>query len=121
MSSRQLKVCNNPVSTYVLSDILHFLSYLYAFYVFRWCENEELSTTMEKTFLQTTSTKRRGYLSQGKLTKDIRAILVLGVFWIVLQFLASLIVVIGRLLDCRVTAKGNVGFSAWIFTEKDMK
>jgi hypothetical protein len=48
MSSRQLKVCNNPVSTYVLSDILHFLSYLYAFYVFRWCENEELSTTMEK-------------------------------------------------------------------------
>jgi hypothetical protein len=75
---------------------------------------------MEKTFLQTTSTKRRGYLSQGKLTKDIRAILVLGVFWIVLQFLASLIVVIGRLLDCRVTAKGNVGFSAWIFTEKDM-
>jgi hypothetical protein len=104
------------------------------------CRPYKLSVDIQ-TFLQTTSTKRRGYLSQGKLTKDIRylkqfpyvfygllvicwlyrAILVLGVFWIVLQFLASLIVVIGRLLDCRVTAKGNVGFSAWIFTEKDMK
>ena len=48
MATRELKVCSNPVSTYFLSDALHFLSYLYAFYVFRWCENEELNTTMEK-------------------------------------------------------------------------
>ncbi len=43
-----LDMCVNPFSTYFWPDVMQALSYIYAFYVFRWCKNEELETVMTK-------------------------------------------------------------------------
>lgn len=50
-----------------------------------------------------------------------RAVLLVGVAWLVLQFLSNVLVILGRLLDCRVTPKWRVGFSAWIAAGDELR
>ncbi|XP_062521788.1 uncharacterized protein LOC134196613 [Corticium candelabrum] len=111
---QDLDVCVNPISTYFWPDVMHALSYSYAFYVFRWCKNEELETVMTKTFLQTMNSRHIGYLSRGVLTRKLRLILMVGIAWVLLQFVTNILVIVARILDCQVTGQGRIGFSSWI-------
>jgi hypothetical protein len=109
-----LDICENPLSTYLWPDLIHLATYLYAFYIFRIKENEELQTLMEQTFLGTTTARQKGFLSQGTMTRNIRILLGIGIIWLTLQSFTNFLVILARLLDCRVTASGRVGFSPWI-------
>jgi hypothetical protein len=53
------------------------------------------------------------------LTLKIRIILLLGLLWLAFQTVNSILVIVGRILDCRVTADGRVGFSSWIAGGRD--
>ena len=37
-----------------------------------------------------------------------------GIAWVLLQFVTNILVIVARILDCQVTGQGRIGFSSWI-------
>eukprot|EP00118_Oscarella_pearsei_P002471 m.10663 g.10663 ORF g.10663 m.10663 type:complete len:502 (+) comp22536_c0_seq2:45-1550(+) len=109
--------CEHAISKYLISDMIHFIGFLYGMYIFRWKENEELEILMQKTFLQTGDNNLLGYLSQKKLSTAIQAILYSGISWILFNFIASVLGLFGRLVDCTWTEPWRLGFVSWMNVE----
>ncbi|XP_065841050.1 uncharacterized protein [Oscarella lobularis] len=106
--------CSHAYSKYLFSDIIHFIGFLYGMYIFRWRENEELEMLMQKTFIQTGGGDLHYYLSQKKLSTAVQAIFYSGIAWIFVNFIASVLGLFGRLVDCTWTEPWRLGFVSWM-------
>ncbi|XP_062521547.1 uncharacterized protein LOC134196440 [Corticium candelabrum] len=110
---RHVNMCSNPISSYLLLDIMYALGYFYTLYIFRYNEEEieSVETLITNIFrLNTAGTNNK--IRPPK--KTLRAILIFGIIWVLLQCVTNILVIVARILDCHVTAKGRVGFSTWI-------
>lgn len=86
------------VSQYIIPDVLHSLAYVYSFYLLRFAQSEQLTVLMERVFLHTSPTQT-GFLSQGKLIRAMRALLLLGICWVLLSLSAQVIHVVAQFDD----------------------
>ena len=37
-----------------------------------------------------------------------------GIAWVLLQFVTNIFVIVARILDCQLTGEGQIDFSSWI-------
>lgn len=77
--------CNTKiVSHFIIPDLLHFLGYLYVFYLMRNPDCERLENLMERGFLQTSRTT--GWLMENRrLVNRLRLYLLMALIWTLLS------------------------------------
>eukprot|EP00794_Sanderia_malayensis_P011053 gene11053-12219_t len=66
--------CLHLLGTYILPDILYFISYLLGLYIFRFHDSEGFYALMEKVYLQSNNPQQ--------ITKTLRIYLYIGIFWL---------------------------------------
>ncbi|KAM3964725.1 uncharacterized protein ACR2FA_001115 [Aphomia sociella] len=104
------EVCyGNVIFTYIGPSILHFMGFLYALYLFRISDNEQLQNLMERVFLLSS------YAPQGMPTAKPRRLLrmlwffiILSVFWMCLSLCSANLMI----------ARGNIMFR-WMETSSN--
>ncbi|GLH04951.1 Nucleolar [Gryllus bimaculatus] len=74
----------NVTFSYVVPSVLHFTAYLYAVYLFRIMENEQLQNLMERAFLMA-SNNADGTVHQRHLMKRLWLFILLSLLWIALS------------------------------------
>ncbi|XP_074603539.1 gustatory receptor-like Holozoa [Brevipalpus obovatus] len=80
-----MHTCNTKiVSHFIIPDLLHFLGYLYVFYLMRNPDCERLENLMERGFLQTSRTT--GWLMENRrLVNRLRLYLLMALIWTLLS------------------------------------
>ncbi|CAF1231251.1 unnamed protein product [Didymodactylos carnosus] len=73
--------CGHIISTYILPDILHLISFILGYIYFRVTEGEQLYSLMEKVFIHADQNIRQ--FSPNRVIKRLRAFLIIGCFWVV--------------------------------------
>ncbi|XP_023315956.1 uncharacterized protein LOC106656066 isoform X2 [Trichogramma pretiosum] len=71
----------NAIFAYFLPNALHLIAYIYAIYLFRVKENEQLQNLMERAFLLSSHPAHRG--GQKHLVRILWLFIILGVIWII--------------------------------------
>ncbi|KAL0272906.1 UNVERIFIED_CONTAM: hypothetical protein PYX00_005720 [Menopon gallinae] len=89
------RICfGNAVYSYLIPSLLHFSGFLYALYLFRIKESEQLENLMERTFLLS-SHRTDGPKTQQALVRKLWIFIVCCILWILLSF-SSVIIMLHR-------------------------
>lgn len=75
----------NVAFSYLVPSVLHLVAYLYAVYLFRIKENEQLQNLMERAFLLSSNPANRG--NQRKLVRILWLFIALSLVWIVMALI----------------------------------
>eukprot|EP00117_Sycon_ciliatum_P016469 scpid37085/ scgid2863/ len=98
LANGTIECYSNAIGSYLIPDVLHSAAYIYAFYLFRYQQSENLVTLMERVFLQS-SVGQSGYMSQDRLITRLRYMLRFNILWVVLSLLSQVIHVVGIATD----------------------
>ncbi|XP_033097402.1 uncharacterized protein LOC117101541 [Anneissia japonica] len=82
------------ISQYIIPDVLQLTAYVYAYYIYKVWDKEQLQTLIERVFLKSGSNKCG--LSPRQLAKTMKAFVVLGFFWIVCAISVQILHVISQ-------------------------
>ncbi|XP_048508297.1 uncharacterized protein LOC105686350 isoform X2 [Athalia rosae] len=80
------RICYGSVEfSYVIPSVLHLAAYLYAVYLFKIRENEQLQNLMERTFLMSSNPSDRG--SQRRLVRILWLFIGLSIVWMIVALI----------------------------------
>ncbi|XP_015515654.1 uncharacterized protein [Neodiprion pinetum] len=80
------RICYGSIAfSYAIPSILHLSAYLYAVYLFRIRENEQLQNLMERAFLMSSDPSDRG--SQKRLVRILWLFIVLSIIWMIIALI----------------------------------
>ncbi|XP_064394658.1 uncharacterized protein LOC135341907 [Halichondria panicea] len=77
------------LTTFIVPDLLLLSAFVYGLYIFRWVHTEQLSTLTETVFLG--HIDRHGPYSHKRLTLTLQLLIAVGLLWIVLSLVNSIV------------------------------
>ncbi|KRT79132.1 hypothetical protein AMK59_6415, partial [Oryctes borbonicus] len=100
-------ICNDSILfSYAIPHILHFMGYVYAFFIFRSSGDDQLPSLMETVFLSL-SNLSNGFQSQKRLIKTLWIFVSISLVWMILSLITAIIMMGEGIIEFKWLTKAN--------------